>query len=194
MAAQIYLPPPSCLGMRMVGSTYPFAAGSSRSSSTQPIVGRLSSRVGHQASRPQPRTSPLHPWASYLTHAATYFLSPTFTCHEHPQPRLFTIHVHPHSLVNNRPTLPHATVLSLTDARVGTGDDGSGSHLGDDEPAETRLASLRDEVARKLEVYGAVGPHRPKNMLDFCRNVAYKKTDGQQLEAACIWLAPVLAV
>ena len=49
-------PPPSCLGM--VRSAYPFAAGSSRSSSIQPIVGRLSSRVGHQASRPQPRTSP----------------------------------------------------------------------------------------------------------------------------------------
>ena len=29
------------------------------------------------------------------------------------------------------------------------------SHLGDDESAEARLASLREEVASKLEVYGA---------------------------------------
>ena len=61
------------------------------------------------------------------------------------------------------------------------------SRLGDDEATETRLASLRDETARKLEVYGAVGPQKPKNMLDFCRNVAYKKTGGQQLEADCMF-------
>ena len=96
VAALIYLPPPSCLGM--VGSAYPFAAGSTGSSSTQPIVGRLSSRVGHQASRPQHRTS-THPalWSAYVKHAATYFLSlPRTHAPNFHTPRLLTIIVLPH--------------------------------------------------------------------------------------------------
>ena len=35
------------------------------------------------------------------------------------------------------------------------------SHLGDDESAEARLASLREEVASKLEVASNLGPHKP---------------------------------
>ena len=126
MAAQIHLPPPSCLGM--VGSAYPFAAGSTGSSSTQPIVICLSSRVGHQALRPQHRTS-TYPalWSITLhmlprTSSISLVLMPRTSTHpvSSRSPNFHT------SLVNNRPTLPHATVMSLTDARVGMGDDGSG--------------------------------------------------------------------
>ena len=86
------------------------------------------SGVGH----PPPCYSHKHPLTDtpsscmLFSHAATYIHSPPSACHEHRQRPLLTIHVHRRSLVNNRPALPHATVLSLTDARVGTGDDGSG--------------------------------------------------------------------
>ena len=59
--------------------------------------------------------------------------------------------------------------------------------LGDDETAAERNASLREEVCVKLEAYGTAGPAKPKQFLDFCRNVTYKKAGGQQLEAECMF-------
>ena len=61
------------------------------------------------------------------------------------------------------------------------------SFLGDDETAEERNASLREEVSMKLEVYGTADPTKPKQVLDFCRNVTYKKAGGQQLETDCMF-------
>ena len=61
------------------------------------------------------------------------------------------------------------------------------SFLGDDETAEERNASLREEVSMKLDKYGTAGPTKPNQVLDFCRNVTYKKAGGQQLEADCMF-------
>ena len=39
----------------------------------------------------------------------------------------------------------------------------------------------------KLEGYGTASPTKPKQVLDFCRNVRYKKAGGKQLEADCMF-------
>ena len=59
--------------------------------------------------------------------------------------------------------------------------------LGDDEDAETRLASLNQEVQERQEAIGAGGISQPKHAVCFVNNITYKRVGGQQFTAQCMF-------
>ena len=59
--------------------------------------------------------------------------------------------------------------------------------LGDDDSAQERSLSLREEVDKKLAAYGPDGPTKPKHALDFTRDLCYDKVGGQHLTASCMF-------
>lgn len=59
--------------------------------------------------------------------------------------------------------------------------------LGDDDAARQQMVDMQEEVCAKLEPYGSAGLTKPKHLLDFVRNLTYKKIGGQQLEADCMF-------
>ena len=61
--------------------------------------------------------------------------------------------------------------------------------LGDDEEAAGRMEALQEEVADKMAVYGKAGITKPKQLMDFAKNVSYKKHGGQHLSAECTYSA-----
>ena len=64
--------------------------------------------------------------------------------------------------------------------------------LGDTEVTETRLQLLHAEARDKLARYGDAGITKPKHVLDFVRDLAYKKVGGQQLTGKCMFCATSL--
>ena len=59
--------------------------------------------------------------------------------------------------------------------------------LGDEEAAETRMTAIREEVTYKLSLLGEAGITKPKEVLEFAKNVQYKKVGGQQLTCECLF-------
>ena len=59
--------------------------------------------------------------------------------------------------------------------------------LGDDEEAETRMTALKEVVTYKLSLLGDAGITKPKEVLEFAKNVQHKKVGGQQLTCECLF-------
>ena len=53
--------------------------------------------------------------------------------------------------------------------------------LGDVEDSEERCLTLVEETNKKMERFGDAGITRPKQVLDFVRNLQYKTVGGQYL-------------
>ena len=53
--------------------------------------------------------------------------------------------------------------------------------LGDVEDSEERRLTLVEETNKKMERFGDAGITRPKQVLDFVRNLQYKMVGGQYL-------------
>ena len=53
--------------------------------------------------------------------------------------------------------------------------------LGDVEDSEERHLTLVEETNKKMERFGDAGITRPKQVLDFVRNLQYKTVGGQYL-------------
>ena len=53
--------------------------------------------------------------------------------------------------------------------------------LGDVEDSEERRLTLVEETNKKMERFGDAGTTRPKQVLDFVRNLQYKTVGGQYL-------------
>ena len=64
--------------------------------------------------------------------------------------------------------------------------------LGDDEDVAERLLVLQEEVATKMALFGNAGIVKPKQVMDFTKNITYKKVGGQQLSAECIFCGAVI--
>lgn len=61
------------------------------------------------------------------------------------------------------------------------------AHLGDDDAVDARLARLQDDVSTRLATLGNGGIQKPKDILKFVDNLAYKAVGGQQLECDCMF-------
>ena len=57
--------------------------------------------------------------------------------------------------------------------------------LGDVEDSEERRLTLVEETNKKMERFGDAGITRPKQVLDFVRNLQYKTVGGQYLYFLC---------
>jgi hypothetical protein len=57
--------------------------------------------------------------------------------------------------------------------------------LGDDEVVAERLELLQEEVADKMVLFEKAGIFKPKQLMDFTKNITYKKVGGQQATAFC---------
>ena len=57
--------------------------------------------------------------------------------------------------------------------------------LGDVEDSEERRLTLVEENNEKMERFGDAGITRPKQVLDFVRNLQYKTVGGQYLYFLC---------
>ena len=66
--------------------------------------------------------------------------------------------------------------------------------LGDDEDVAERLLVLQEEVATKMALFGNAGIVKPKQVMDFTKNITYKKVGGQQLSAECTGCNGILEV
>lgn len=59
--------------------------------------------------------------------------------------------------------------------------------LGDDDEAEGKLATIHSETRDKLAALGDAGLAKPKQVLQFVTDLAYKKVGGQQLTCKCMF-------
>ena len=96
-----------------------------------------------------------------------------------------------HTTASPQPATPGArgttTALSVVGSRTERQ-----SVLGDDQAAGDRQLALQEEVEALLVSYGDEGPNKPKRMLNFTRNVQYKRVGGQQLQAECMFCGLLL--
>ena len=59
--------------------------------------------------------------------------------------------------------------------------------LGDVEDSEERRLTLVEETNQKMERFGDAGITKPKQVLDFVRNLQYKTVGGQQFQGNCMF-------
>ena len=52
---------------------------------------------------------------------------------------------------------------------------------------------LQEEVADKMVLFGKAGIMKPKQLMEFMKNITYKKVGGQQLSAECLFCGAVIS-